>query len=1291
MSQRGMRDVKPVPPNKGAVSAAGAAARPGTESTSAKGGGAIRGRRMTSKKPETRIAKEGPGTHTAKNRADVTQTISMTKGRATGCPSGTATDGTKFRLNKRKYDIIMADLKTQLDEIPMFLIEHVQFNLYSTKEIDEEAVVKVENTDMSGPHSVNDSRMGVFGSDTKCSKCQLTLGKCSGHLGKIVLARPVYHPLAVREITRVLNCVCNSCSGLLLDVDDLRNNGVLNLRGYQRLIFIEKLSKEHGVCQQNVQRKEQQKYGEKRGNDAEGEIKPCLKNPIYVSDPNTKNVIKYKFTKGGKSGKAEKDAKDVKDVKEINDVFYILDQISMEDARILGFSNGAHPRNMIMERLPVIPPCDRNMIQIDGREQQDQLTMKLVSIVRTNNLLYETLQKRDDVNSKKYEAELFDEIHTLISKSETKNGEGKAFQSYKLRIQGKEAAIRSALMGKRVNFSARTVISPDPSLKFGQIRIPEVMAPFITVPVRVTQYNFVEILGMLTVKSGPIPIRSFVKASGNQKDVEQYIDSKNLFMPEIGDTVNRWLRNGDYVIFNRQPTLHKYGMMSFQVILGKPYTIGLHLAYVTAFNADFDGDEGNLHLPQILTAYAEMAELMNVKNCIMNAQQNKPIMANVYDSLSGALKMTRDDVLVDPATFDDCLTLLVENGYSTNKPGEDEMLDRQFSVIQRNSSNVPRQEGESLDDEDDKDVAMEFEDRLRLHNMHTYVYEREVQMHSLDGLRTYSKRKEVNPRDVLTKRFYTLKDSVSNETCIEAGVDKNQEFGEGDVEEITYKVVTEYDKKTHRSKITRTLVTQEERTLDEHGIPRYRQQEDERKKFIELQKQRDANFRLKVARGGDSKEVRSSDPVWTHGQGSVSYELPTFETHLVLKGRPNCRVRDTTKLVWIQDQTVPIQLNRRITGKALFSMLLPPDFTYDEGGVVIRNGVLLKGTIAKKHIGTEHNSIVQVLWNRDGPTKTVDFLTNAPFIIHRWLLDDPVTISIADCSTDNPEIEKEITKVSAEAQNKVLAAGVDNLNSPVEERQRELNNIQYLDVQTVLATSIPKKAGFTNSKNNYSIMTQSGGKGAISNIVQIVGLLGQQYVTVNGQNERIPLSITGKTRALPHFPSNSADPRARGFVVSSFTKGLTMAETIFHSAGGREGLLDTATKTAETGSMHHRILKSLESIKINHVGAVVDHNGRVIQQVYGGDGMNPSKLENAELPSGEKVASFIRLDRIVNQINSKPRGIKYPEFRYGFTMFDSESKSTFEPTLELTEGAEENEMRDKMAQGETDNQSDNED
>ena len=309
----------------------------------------------------------------------------------------------------------------------------------------------------------------------------------------------------------------------------------------------------------------------------------CMANPVYAKADLKKNVIRYENTKGGKAEKAVKGAKTEKltSVKPISAVYEILNRITDKDAALMGFEHDSKPVTMILRFLPVIPPGDRVMMERDGLESHDQLTQKYVHIVKANNMIKTAV----DDNTRKAAIELlYTNVFELIADTDAKMAEsGKVLQNIKTRLQGKDAVIRSALMGKRVNFSARTVISPDPSLRFGQIRIPEIMAPKLTVPVRVFKANMHEIRQLLTTV--PIRIRSIIK-KGTKVEISP--TANNIVNIEEEDIVNRWLRTGDYIVFNRQPTLHKQGLMGFEVVLGKPLSIGLALPYVTPLNADFD-------------------------------------------------------------------------------------------------------------------------------------------------------------------------------------------------------------------------------------------------------------------------------------------------------------------------------------------------------------------------------------------------------------------------------------------------------------------------------------------------------------------------------------------------------------------------------------------------------------------------------------------------------------------------------------------------------------------------------
>merc|ERR1711871_1243240 len=139
-------------------------------------------------------------------------------------------------------------------------------------------------------------------------------------------------------------------------------------------------------------------------------------------------------------------------------------------------------------------------------------------------------------------------------------------------------------------------------------------------------------------------------------------------------------------------------------------------------------------------------------------------------------------------------------------------------------------------------------------------------------------------------------------------------------------------------------------------------------------------------------------------------------------------------------------------------------------------------------------------------------------------------------------------------------------------------------------------------------MEQSGSKGSAINLCQMIGCVGQQ--NVNGQ--RIKDGFVNRT--LPHFAMGSKEPKARGFVQNSFYTGLEPQEFFFHTMGGREGLVDTAVKTAETGYMARRLIKALEDLSMQYDMTVRNSERTVVQFNYGDDGLNPHVMEGDDRP-----------------------------------------------------------------------------
>jgi len=874
-------------------------------------------------------------------------------------------------VTRREKQELLAQALRSEETLPTLIIESSLITIFSYEELADIAVCKVNNPASIGPNTVNDTRMGVIEDTKLCATCHKDNVECPGHLGYIELVYPIYHPLFLRTIVQVLTCVCNSCGGLLLTRQEMKDKGILLASGPRRLQMLEKECKGL-LCRRKPE---------------EGS-KECRPNPEYlVAKLKDSKQIMYKIPAPRGTKKEEKESK-----RTVSEIEKILNAISDEDAALMGFSNGAHPRRMIMRAIPVIPPNTRPPAIRDGVIWPNPITSMYIDIIKHNNALADPKLTEKDRDDKL--AGLFFHIEHLIDNTDGKYApqQNKAFESIKQLVQGKEAIIRGLLMGKRVNFSARTVLSPDPNLKFGQIRIPKAMASTLTQSVTINQYNIESMTKLLREGKITHVTRGSGKLKGSRLRVTD-IQRKEGDL-QIGDKVDRWLQNGDYVLFNRQPTLHKQGMMGFEVVLSDQLTIGLHLSYTTPFNADFDGDEGNLHAMQALDAIAEAATIANVTDCIMNPQTNRPIMAAVYDTLTGAYLLTQPDTMVDVDDFNDCLMLIT----------------------------------------------------------------------AIDSIPTLFERLEI------------------------------------------------------------------------HNIP-----------------------------------PRS--------------------------------------------------------GRALFSALLPPDFYYDSGEVKIRDGVLIQGVITKSQIGNSSNSIVQVLWKNYGKERTTDFLTDLPFVINRWLASRAFSVGLKDCLPTDENHAKLIRAEIAKAQLKVAAMGPPPPD-PLERERYEKQIVTYVNTIKDIGARITTESLVPD--NALRVMTKSGAKGAELNIAQITGLLGQQFL----KGERLKPTLTQGSRCLPYFEPNDLSIEAHGFCQHSFLQGLTPAELFFHQAGGREGLMDTAIKTSETGSMHHRIVKALEDIRVAYDGSVRNANGNIFQFTYGEDGFDAGELQMIKTKTGE-TAFFIDINASVGRINAR--------------------------------------------------------
>jgi DNA-directed RNA polymerase beta' subunit len=481
------------------------------------------------------------------------------------------------------------------------------------------------------------TQMGTVDRDKLCNTCNKTDLDCPGHLGQINFNNIIFiHPL-FKEITiKVLNSVCNDCSSLILSESMVNEFGGY---GLSKLNKIENASKGH-VCRVKK----------------DPRVKPCTRNPEWLAKSED-HIIKY-IRKTGANKKGEENQADM------DYVANILNNISDKTAILLGFKSTkneageevpiTHPRDFIMKSFPVIPPNARPYVIRDGKQIEDHLTACYDEIIR-DNYKYDQAVYNNDENKKRNQArDLYFHISRFIDNSDGKycRSPTEKIKSIKERITKKEGLIRGNIMGKRVNFCGRTVLGPDSDLEFGEVAIPREMSKILTVPEVVHERNLDYILKLWEDRKINYIYQGKGDFKGRRRLVKEsfYTDEINgkKLRPQIGDTVDRQIEDGDILLVNRQPTLYKYSFIGDRVKLVDRKTLGIHMTETKMRNADFDGDEGNIHVIQAMDARVEAYTFANVRNLISNALTNSSMVGQVFNGITGAYLMTADDSLDIP-------------------------------------------------------------------------------------------------------------------------------------------------------------------------------------------------------------------------------------------------------------------------------------------------------------------------------------------------------------------------------------------------------------------------------------------------------------------------------------------------------------------------------------------------------------------------------------------------------------------------------------------------------------------
>jgi len=338
------------------------------------------------------------------------------------------------------------------------------------------------------------------------------------------------------------------------------------------------------------------------------------------------------------------------------------------------------------------------------------------------------------------------------------------------------------------------------------------------------------------------------------------------------------------------------------------------------------------------------------------------------------------------------------------------------------------------------------------------------------------------------------------------------------------------------------------------------------------------------------------------------------------------------------------------TGKQVFDLILPginlhrftpqhmpedtTSFSVNDSEVFIKNGKLLTGQICKKSIGATEGGIIHITWLDCGSTAANDFISQTQYLINCWLQETGFSIGAGDIFANEKSniAVQEIVDNAKEKVNQIITIGKRN-NLKQSSYEAKINQV----LNNAVAQSGRQVELNTTLKNNIKTTVTGGSKGSILNIAQIMGCVGQQNVA----GKRVALGYTN--RVLPHYEENDIGPAAKGFVENSYNKGLTPSEFYYHAMGGREGVIDTAVKTSETGYIQRRLVKAMEDLQIFYDKTLRNSIGDVVQFVYGQDGMDATYLisENFSLWKTDKEFA----DRFIERSTPKDEIIQLNDIK----------------------------------------------
>ncbi|XP_071737899.1 DNA-directed RNA polymerase III subunit 1-like [Rutidosis leptorrhynchoides] len=878
------------------------------------------------------------------------------------------------------------------------------------------------------PNGLLDPHMGPPNKFGTCETCHGSFDNCPGHFGYMPLALPVFNVGYISHIVDILKCICKFCSRILL-VENERVEQLKKMRNF-KLDHLKKTD----IFKKVVKRCTAMASSRKavtcsRCGYINGIVKKAVGTVGVIHD---RSKVQDNTSKGSDASSNMKDTKTPATISQMlnpDKVLKLFTKMLDVDCDLLFLDD--RPEKLIISNIPVPPLPIRPSVKVDGgtTSNENDITLRLSEILNANAAVHQMLTEESSSNKG---LELWDFLQFTVGlyiNSDIRvpplfeQQQSKPLSGLVQRLKGKQGRFRGNLSGKRVEYTGRTVISPDPNLKITEVAVPILMARILTYPERVSQHNIERLRNAVRNGTSKYPgAKHIKKPDGTLMSLS--INARKRLADELkyGDIVDRHLIDGDVVLFNRQPSLHRMSIMSHRARIMPWRTLRFNESVCNPYNADFDGDEMNMHVPQTEEARTEALMLMGVQNNLCTPKNGEILVASTQDFLTSAFLITRKDTFYDRASF-------------------------------------------SL-------MCCYMGDAMDLVDLPTPAIIKPIEMWT--GKQLFS---------VLLRPYANMK----------------------------------------------------------------------------------VYLNLSVTEKSYTK---------TSGKRDKPYET-----------------------------------------------MCPND-----GYVYIHNSELISGQLGKVTLGNGNKDGLYSILLRDYNSHAAAACMNRlAKLSARWIGNHGFSIGIDDVQPGdhlNESTKRIISEGNKKCDNFIL-----DFNNGKLKLQPGCNAAQTLEAEiTGVLNKIRDETGKVcmeklHWRNSPLIMSQCGSKGSPINISQMIACVGQQ--SVGGQ--RAPNGFAD--RSLPHFRRMSKTPAAKGFVANSFYSGLKATEFFFHTMGGREGLVDTAVKTADTGYMSRRLVKGLEDLAVYHDNTVRDSSGCIVQFTYGGDGRDPSQMEG-------KAGFPLNFDRLLMKVKA---------------------------------------------------------